>query len=65
MSELIRYLCKKCGAESPTGIGYAQTVPGPLPAPQAWCINPHVTGWVCECAGECACLAPIPYDVAS
>jgi hypothetical protein len=36
-----RYVCKACGAESPTGIGYAATTVGPMPAPAADCLNPH------------------------
>jgi hypothetical protein len=36
-----RYLCKRCGAESPTGIGYACTTAGPLPAPAPDCPHPH------------------------
>lgn len=33
------YLCKRCGAESPVGIGYAGTPDVPEPAPG--CPNPH------------------------
>jgi hypothetical protein len=36
-----RYVCKRCGAESPAGIGYAATTAGPMPAPAAGCPNPH------------------------
>lgn len=36
-----RYLCKACGGESPAGIGYAVTCPGPLQAPRADCPHPH------------------------
>lgn len=36
-----RYVCKGCGAESPTGIGYASTVAGPMPAPGEGCQNSH------------------------
>lgn len=35
------FLCKTCGAESPPGIGYADTSEGPLPAPAPECPNPH------------------------
>lgn len=33
------YLCKRCGAESPVGIGYAGTPTVPYPAPG--CTNLH------------------------
>lgn len=36
-----RFVCKGCGGESPTGIGYVQLHPGPLPRPVAACPNPH------------------------
>jgi len=37
----VRYVCKTCGAESPTGIGYACQTAGPLPAPADACPNRH------------------------
>jgi hypothetical protein len=37
-----RFVCKACGAESPTGIGYASHGEGPLPAPAFNCGNPHL-----------------------
>ena len=37
-----RYLCKKCGAESPTGIGYAASSSYVFPAPAANCPNLHM-----------------------
>jgi hypothetical protein len=37
---MARYLCKACGGESPTGIGYVQTMPAPLPEPDQDCPNP-------------------------
>jgi hypothetical protein len=37
-----KYCCKTCGAESPTGIGYAVSTTYPLPAPRPGCIGPHV-----------------------
>lgn len=36
-----QYLCKKCGAESPAGIGYVVNSPYVLPAPAANCPNLH------------------------
>lgn len=36
-----RYLCKACGAESPTGIGFPMSSPGALPAPASDCPHPH------------------------
>lgn len=56
-----RYICKRCGAESPMGIGYAHTGEGPLPAPDPACPNPHA--W--ECTEDlCACDLPIAYALA-
>jgi hypothetical protein len=37
-----RYVCKRCGGESPAGIGYVCHTFGPLPSPAAQCPNPHV-----------------------
>lgn len=37
-----RFICKRCGAESPAGIGYANHGSGPLPAPDPACPNPHM-----------------------
>lgn len=37
-----RYICKGCGAESPSGIGYIGPDSGPLPAPAPGCPNQHV-----------------------
>lgn len=36
-----RFLCKRCGAETATGIGYVQNDPGPLPAPAPDCPETH------------------------
>lgn len=36
----LRYVCKRCGAESPAGIGYVATVVAPVPA--AGCPGPHL-----------------------
>jgi hypothetical protein len=37
------FICKRCGAESPVGIGYAATQPE-AGAPKADCPNPHTQG---------------------
>lgn len=37
----VRYLCKGCGAQTPVGVGYVQTVPGPLPAADPTCVGVH------------------------
>ena len=37
-----RYICKNCGTESATGIGYAASSDYRFPAPAANCPNPHM-----------------------
>lgn len=37
------FICKRCGAESPTGIGYAATA-AEVDTPAADCPNPHTQG---------------------
>lgn len=52
----MRYVCKRCGAESPTGIGYVCHTFGPLPAPAADCRSGHASttlhGWVRVAPGD-------------
>jgi hypothetical protein len=53
---MARYLCKACGGESPTGIGYVQTMPAPLPEPDQDCPNPHAEPpLMCEYCGRDGC----------
>jgi hypothetical protein len=47
-----RYICKRCGAESPTGIGYAVGIVGPLPAPAADCPEIHGATWPATLTGR-------------
>lgn len=38
----VAYVCKRCGAQSPPGIGYVADGQRRFPDPAAGCINPHV-----------------------
>lgn len=37
----MRFVCKRCGAQSPHGIGYIGPDDGPLPEPDPDCPNQH------------------------
>lgn len=40
--EPLPYVCKRCGAQSPPGIGYVADGQTEFPAPEPGCPNPHV-----------------------
>lgn len=42
-TEPTRWICKRCGARSPDGIGYVGPATGPLPAPDPDCDQLHHT----------------------
>lgn len=60
---MTRFVCKRCAAESPAGIGYADGSTGPMPGPAAGCPGPHAAPAELTTAGQTSGGTVAPADV--